>query len=178
MWRNYSLEEYEINNGASRHFPHAIALTQQIGPFTLKFDSKLAIDVKQMRRHKYCDIRLSWISFLVFLEVMGYKFVQLFLSFYISNICGNVEILSTLCYLLVSAVSNFNNFLLCMSMLRKHTAYYGPPQLIDGKLEGGTRSIFLIVSNAIILSRRFTRASIILVRWTFWACYRFRGSGS
>ena len=36
-------------------------------------------------------------------------------------------------------------------MLRKHTAYYGPPQLIDGKLEGGTRSIFLIVSNAIIL---------------------------
>ena len=51
-----------------------------------------------------------------------------------------------------------------MSMLRKHTAYYGPPQLIDGKLEGGTRSIFLIVSNAIILSRRFTRAAIILVR--------------
>ena len=38
-----------------------------------------------------------------------------------------------------------------MSMLGKHTAYYGPPQLIDGKLEGGTRSIFLIVSNAIIL---------------------------
>ena len=79
--RNYSLEEYEINNGASRHFPHAIALTQQIGPFTLKFDSKLAIDVKQMRRHKYCNIRLSWISFLVFMEVMGNKFVQLFLSF-------------------------------------------------------------------------------------------------
>ena len=53
-----------------------------------------------------------------------------------------------------------------MSMLRKHTAYYGPPQLIDGKLEGGTRSIFLIVSNAIILSRRFTKpwAAIILVR--------------
>ena len=43
-----------------------------------------------------------------------------------------------------------------MSMLCKHTAYYGPPQLIDGKLESGTRSIFLIVSNAIILSRRFT----------------------
>ena len=41
-----------------------------------------------------------------------------------------------------------------MSMLGKHSAYYGPPQLIDGKLEGGTRSIFLIVSNAIILSRR------------------------
>ena len=52
----------------SRHFPHAIALTQQIGPFTLKFDSKLAIDVKQMRRHKYCNSCFKLYQFLALHE--------------------------------------------------------------------------------------------------------------